>query len=107
MTEKQFTVNEFGRICEYENEINQEVACIKLNIFYEIKEELREENKELKKENKELKKENKQFKKQIGNLEHTRDFCAECCEQLEKEIEQLKKKNEILRQTIERLCEAW
>lgn len=29
------------------------------------------------------------------------------CALLEKETEQLKQKNEILRQTIERLCEAW
>lgn len=34
--------------------------------------------------------ENKQLKQQIGNLEHTRDFCAECCERLEKENEELK-----------------
>lgn len=52
-------------------------------------------------------KENEQLKEQISNLEHTRDYCVECCERLEKEIEQLKQKNEILRQTIERLCEAW
>lgn len=38
-------------------------------------------------------KENEQLKKQIGNLEHTKDFCAEVCadcERLEKENEQLK-----------------
>ena len=34
--------------------------------------------------------ENEQLKQQIGNLEHTRDFCAECCERLEKENEELK-----------------
>lgn len=93
MTKKRFTVDEFGRICDYGNGINQEVVCINLNVFHEIKER--------------KKKENERLKEQISNLEHTRDFCAECCEQLEKEIEQLKKKNEILRQTIERLCEAW
>ena len=45
---------------------------------------------ELEDENKELKAENEQLKKQIGNLEHTKDFCAECCERLEKENEELK-----------------
>ena len=34
--------------------------------------------------------ENEQLKKEIGNLEHTKEFCAECCERLEKENEQLK-----------------
>ena len=34
--------------------------------------------------------ETEQLKQQIGNLEHTRDFCAECCERLEKENEELK-----------------
>lgn len=38
----------------------------------------------------ELHDENEQLKQQIGNLEHTRDFCAECCERLEKENEELK-----------------
>ena len=37
-----------------------------------------------------LHEENEQLKQQIGNLEHTKDFCAECCERLEKENEQLK-----------------
>ena len=37
-----------------------------------------------------LKEENEQLKKEIGNLEHTKDFCAECCERLEKENEELK-----------------
>ena len=37
--------------------------------------------------------ENEQLKQQIGNLEHTRDFCAECCERLEKENEELKQYN--------------
>lgn len=37
-----------------------------------------------------LSEENEQLKQQIGNLEHTRDFCAECCERLEKENEELK-----------------
>lgn len=107
MAKKRFTVDEFGRICDYEKGINQEVVCINLNVFHEIQEELKEENKELKQENEELKKENEQSKRQIGNLEHTRDYCAECSERLEKEIKQLRQKNEILIQTIERLCEAW
>ena len=41
----------------------------------------------------ELEKENEQLKRQIGNLEHTKDFCADVCadcERLEKENEQLK-----------------
>lgn len=38
----------------------------------------------------ELSKENEELKQQIGNLEHTKDFCAECCERLEKENEELK-----------------
>lgn len=37
-----------------------------------------------------LSEENEQLKQQISNLEHTRDFCAECCERLEKENEELK-----------------
>ena len=38
----------------------------------------------------ELADENELLKQQIGNLEHTRDFCAERCERLEKENEELK-----------------
>lgn len=40
--------------------------------------------------------ENEQLKRQIGNLEHTKDFCADVCvdcERLEKENEELKFKN--------------
>lgn len=47
--------------------------------------------------------ENEQLKKQIGNLEHTRDFCAECCERLEKENEQLKSEIREVRGEYEQL----
>lgn len=57
-------------------------ACDKLNELYE---------------------ENHQLKRQIGNLEHTRDFCAECCERLEKENEQLKSEIREVRGEYEQL----
>lgn len=38
----------------------------------------------------ELNDENNLLKKHIGNLEHTRDYCSEYCEELEKENEYLK-----------------
>ena len=57
-------------------------ACDKLNELYE---------------------ENHQLKRQIGNLEHTRDFCAECCERLENENEQLKSEIREVRGEYEQL----
>lgn len=53
----------------------------------------------------ELKKENEQLKQQIGNLEHTRDFCAECCERLEKENEELKFEIREVQRAYEQLWE--
>lgn len=53
----------------------------------------------------ELKKENEQLKQQIGNLEHTRDFCAECCERLEKENEELKFEIRKVQRAYEQLWE--
>lgn len=53
----------------------------------------------------ELYEENHQLKRQIGNLEHTRDFCAECCERLEKENEQLKSENNLLRTNVGKLTD--
>ena len=53
----------------------------------------------------ELKKENEQLKQQIGNLEHTRDFCAECCERLEKETEELKFEIRKVQRAYEQLWE--
>lgn len=53
-----------------------------------------------------LHEENEEFKKQIGNLEHTKDFCADVCadcERLEKESEQLKEENEQLRKELKEL----
>ena len=50
-----------------------------------------------------LHEENHQLKRQIGNLEHTRDFCAECCERLEKENEQLKSEIREVRGEYEQL----
>ena len=50
-----------------------------------------------------LHEENQQLKRQIGNLEHTRDFCAECCERLEKENEQLKSEIREVRGAYEQL----
>ena len=47
--------------------------------------------------------ENEQLKRQIGNLEHTRDFCAEDCERLEKENEQLKSEIREVRGAYEQL----
>lgn len=51
----------------------------------------------------ELADENEQLKKQIGNLEHTRDFCAECCERLEKENEELKSEIRKMQRAYEQL----
>ena len=51
----------------------------------------------------ELHEENQRLKRQICNLEHTRDFCAECCERLEKENEQLKSEIRELRGEYEQL----
>lgn len=60
---------------------------------------------DLSKEYMALKKENKQLKQQIGNLEHTRDFCAECCERLEKESEELKFEIRKVQRAYEQLWE--
>ena len=49
--------------------------------------------------------ENEQLKQQIGNLEHTRDFCAECCERLEKENEGLKFEIRKVQRAYEQLWE--
>ena len=49
--------------------------------------------------------ENEQLKQQIGNLEHTRDFCAECCERLEKENEELKFEIRKVQKAYEQLWE--
>lgn len=54
---------------------------------------------------KQLEKENEQLKQQIGNLEHTRDFCAECCERLEKESEELKFEIRKVQRAYEQLWE--
>lgn len=51
----------------------------------------------------ELYEENHQLERQVGNLEHTRDFCAECCERLEKENEQLKSEIREVRGAYEQL----
>ena len=53
----------------------------------------------------ELADENEQLKQQIGNLEHTRDFCAECCERLEKENEELKFEIRKMQRAYEQLWE--
>ena len=52
-----------------------------------------------------LQDENEQLKQQIGNLEHTRDFCAECCERLEKENEELKFEIRKVQRAYEQLWE--
>lgn len=52
-----------------------------------------------------LQEENEQLKQQIGNLEHTRDFCAECCERLEKENEELKSEIRKVQRAYEQLWE--
>lgn len=51
----------------------------------------------------ELHEENQRLKGQICNLEHTRDFCGECCERLEKENEQLKSEIREVRGEYEQL----
>ena len=43
------------------------------------------------------------LKRQIDNLQHTKDFCAECCEILEKENEQLKSEIKEVRGAYEQL----
>ena len=52
-----------------------------------------------------LSEENEQLKQQIGNLEHTRDFCAECFERLEKENEELKFEIRKVQRAYEQLWE--
>ena len=52
-----------------------------------------------------LAEENEQLKQQIGNLEHTRDFCAECCERLEKENDELKFEIRKVQRAYEQLWE--
>ena len=52
-----------------------------------------------------LAEENEQLKQQIGNLEHTRGFCAECCERLEKENEELKFEIRKVQRAYEQLWE--
>ena len=52
-----------------------------------------------------LSEENERLKQQIGNLEHTRDFCAECCERLEKENEELKFEIRKVQRAYEQLWE--
>ena len=47
--------------------------------------------------------ENQQLERQVGNLEHTRDFCAEDCERLEKENEELKSEIREVRGAYEQL----
>ena len=49
--------------------------------------------------------ENELLKQQIGNLEHTRDFCAERCERLEKENEELKFEIRKVQRAYEQLWE--
>jgi hypothetical protein len=44
---KRFTVNGYGRICDKGHEINQEVVCIKLNVFCEIMDKLVVKNEQL------------------------------------------------------------
>ena len=53
----------------------------------------------------ELADENELLKQQIGNLEHTRDFCAERCERLEKENEELKFEIRKVQRAYEQLWE--
>ena len=51
----------------------------------------------------ELNDENEQLKRQIGNLEHTKDFCAEVCA----DCERLEKENERLKEEINSKNEIW
>ena len=58
-----------------------------------------EQTQRFEKENQRLNTEIEQLKQEIGNLEHTKDFCADVCadcERLEKENEQLKSDNDRL-----------
>lgn len=126
MTEKRF-INEDGcwgyytEIIDNEKELDLSLPNPKKNLtineLVDLLNELHEENTMLKERRHEdindlsviamkyqaLEKENEQLKRQVGNLEHTRDFCAECCERLEKENEQLKSEIREVRGAYEEL----
>ena len=62
---------------EIQNRITAETFCEELNILAE---------------------ENEQLKRQVGNLEHTRDFCADVCA----DCERLEQENKEFKQRIKR-----
>lgn len=80
MTAKRFTIEKYYQIKDNETNRYYESSDVDDGVaLHDLLNELHEENQSL--------------KKQIGNLEHTRDFCADVCadcERLEKENEELK-----------------
>ena len=84
-------LNELQMRYDAQRELYAQLDCVKNRLYVE---------------NEELKKENDELKKKIGNLEHTRDFCADVCadcERLEKEKEQLKSELRNLRRLTNEL----
>ena len=97
MTEKRF-VDYFDKdhnyiIQDLQNEDEYQVGFVNCDedVFLKLVNELADENELL--------------KQQIGNLEHTRDFCAERCERLEKENEELKFEIRNVQRAYEQLWE--
>lgn len=90
MTEKRFIIDYCNRRI-IDNEKNEY-----LQFLVQFKEALNELNDE-----------NEQLKRQISNLEHTKDFCEEYCERLEKlyldELNTLNDENEQLKKEVDEL----
>lgn len=117
MTEKRFTAQ--PETVSYKDNLTGEIYCPKYEMgFYKLLDKLNElaeenqdnkamieflstENTQIMNELKtrtqiqhQLEEENEQLKRQIGNLEHTRDFCADVladCERIETENKELKR----------------
>ena len=88
-TVKEDIVHDVGTICRDDEEIVSIIYIGRAKKICDLLNEFCEENQRL--------------KRQICNLEHTRDFCAECCERLEKENEQLKSEIREVRGEYEQL----
>lgn len=114
MTEKRYTTmwkpeTTFSRFWivreNWERKLNANDVVDLLNEQHEQIGRLKENFRALDEIKCELADENEQLKQQIGNLEHTRDFCAECCERLEKENEGLKFEIRKVQRAYEQLWE--